>query len=166
MDERPGISMVFYNVIQSAAYFGKPNMLPFIACRMVQLTMEKGLCKYSIMGFVYYAWALWDMQDASRIGKAAMNCWEKRYRTTEKLPNLYLVYYGFVAFHTEPLRVGTFGHRITGERQFNRVVDIQGAFGQRPGCVDTARCRRLGFFPSGQPTTDSAHVLGLPCLEE
>ena len=55
MDERPGISMVFYNVIQSASYFGKSNMLPFITCRMVQLTMETDPCKYSIMGFVYYA---------------------------------------------------------------------------------------------------------------
>ena len=41
MDERLSISMHFYNIISNATYFAKPEMLPFIACRMVQLTMEK-----------------------------------------------------------------------------------------------------------------------------
>jgi hypothetical protein len=94
------------------AYFRKPEMLPFFACRMVQLTMEKGLCKYSIFGFVQYAIGLCtgkiaktDIEYASRIGKAAMSCSKKRYHTTELLPNLYLGYYSFVAFYTEPLQV-------------------------------------------------------------
>ncbi|KAL3797054.1 hypothetical protein ACHAW5_009640 [Stephanodiscus triporus] len=111
MDERLSVTMNFYNIIAQVAYFLKPEMLPLFACRRVKLTMEKGLCKYSIMGFVSYAWALCDskivkkdIEDASRIGKAAMSCWMTRYRTTELLPNLYLCYYGFVAFHTEPLQ--------------------------------------------------------------
>jgi hypothetical protein len=112
MDERLSVTMNFYNIITQVAYFTKPAMLPFITCRMVQLTMEKGRCKYSIMGFVNYSWALSmgkiekkDIEDASLIGKAAMSCWMKRYHTTELLPNLYLIYYGFVAFHTEPMQV-------------------------------------------------------------
>jgi len=79
---------------------------------MVQLTMEKGLCKYSIMGFISFAMALCDSKiakkdivNASQIGKAAMSCWMKRYHTTGLLPNLYLSYYGFVAFYTEPMQV-------------------------------------------------------------
>jgi hypothetical protein len=132
MDKRHSVTMNFYNIISQVAYFRKPEMLPFIACRMVQLTMEKGLCKYSIMGFVNYASALSEgkittkniedaskkgkapiyammkrahIEDASRIGKAAMSLSMKRYRTTELLPNLYFVYYGYVAFHTVPLQV-------------------------------------------------------------
>jgi hypothetical protein len=112
MDKRHSVTMNFYNIISQIAYFRKPEMLTFFACRMVQLTMEKGLCKYSITGFVDYSWALCmgkiekkDIEDASRIGKAVMSCWKKRYHTTELLPNLYLVYYGFFAFHTEPLQV-------------------------------------------------------------
>jgi hypothetical protein len=112
MDERLSISMNFYNIISNATYFAKPEMIPFIGCKMVQLTMEKGLCKYSIMGFVQYAIGLCfgkiakkDIEDASRIGKAAMNCSKKRYHTTAQSPLLYFSYYGFVAFHTEPLQV-------------------------------------------------------------
>ena len=112
MDERHCISMAFYNIIAQAAYFVKPEMIPFLACKMVQLTMNNGICKYSILGFVKYAGMLCtgkivikDIEDASRIGKAAMSCWMHRYQTTEQLPNLYLVYYGYIAFHTEPLQV-------------------------------------------------------------
>ncbi|KAL3780003.1 hypothetical protein ACHAW5_008324 [Stephanodiscus triporus] len=111
MDKRHSVTMNFYSIIAQVAYFLKPAMIPFFACRMVQLTMEKGLCKYSIMAFVNYASALCldkikkkDIEDASRIGKAAMSCWMKRYHTTDLLPNLYLVYYCFVAFHTEPMQ--------------------------------------------------------------
>ncbi|KAL3773705.1 hypothetical protein ACHAW5_001041 [Stephanodiscus triporus] len=112
MDERLSVIMNFYTIIAQVAYFLKPAMVPFFACRMVQLTMKNGLCKYSIMGFISFAMALCDskiakkdIEDASRIGKAAMSCWMKRYHTTELLPNLYLVYYGSFAFHTEPLQV-------------------------------------------------------------
>jgi hypothetical protein len=44
-----------------------------------------------------------DIDGASRIGKAAMSCSKKRYHTSEQLPQLYLVYYEFVAPYTEPL---------------------------------------------------------------
>jgi ATP-dependent RNA helicase DDX31/DBP7 len=44
-----------------------------------------------------------DVNCASRIGKAAMTCSKKRYHKSEQLPQLYVVYYGFVAPHTEPL---------------------------------------------------------------
>jgi len=112
---------------------------------MVQLTIAKGLCKYSIMGFVYYAMALCmgkiekkDIEDASRIGKAAMSCWMKRYHTTELLPNLYLIYYSFVAFHAEPLQVCANMLRQgfdagmslgeTGVALFNSIQHIRSAF--------------------------------------
>ena len=104
MDERLGISMHFYSILSIVAFFGKREMLPFVACRMTQLTLESGLCKYSIIGFVLYAMVLCnvkkDIDGASRIGKAAI---KKRYHTTEQLPQIYVVYYGFVAPYTEPL---------------------------------------------------------------
>ena len=113
MDERLSISMNFYSTMATAAHFGKPEMLPFVACRMVQYTMEKGLCKFSIMGFVQFAGVLCTtskiakerIEGASQIAKAAMSCSKTRYDTTEQLPFLYCAYYGFVAFHTEPLQL-------------------------------------------------------------
>ena len=111
MDERLSFTMNFYSILSMVAFFGKHEMLPFFACRMTQLTLESGLCKHSINGLVLYAIMLCngnivkkDIDCASRIGKAAISCSKKRYHTSEQLPQLYVVYYGFVAPHTEPLQ--------------------------------------------------------------
>ena len=112
MDERLSISMHFYSLMATAGFFRKPEMSPFIACRMVEYTMEKGLCKYSILGFVQFASVLLSskigdkkgIKIASQIGKAAMSCSKTRYHTSDILPNLYMGYYGFIAPYTEPLQ--------------------------------------------------------------
>mmetsp|Transcript_7945 Transcript_7945/g.17919 ORF Transcript_7945/g.17919 Transcript_7945/m.17919 type:complete len:1329 (+) Transcript_7945:91-4077(+) len=108
MDEKLSISLKFYNLMATVAYFAKPKMFNFIVCRMVQLTIKHGVCKYSIMGLVQYAAGVLnsakDIQGASRIGNAAMSCWKKRFHRAEMLPNLYVVYYGLVAFYSKPLQ--------------------------------------------------------------
>ena len=113
MDKRQSISMNIYSLMATAEHFApvKPEMSTFIICRMVQYTMEKGLCKYSIAGFVQYAMLLCtskitkvDIEGALRIAKAAMSCSKTRYDRTDQLPFLYCVYYGFVAVYTEPLQ--------------------------------------------------------------
>jgi hypothetical protein len=111
MDERRCISMNLYIIMGTAAYFGKPEMLPFIACRTVQLTMKYGLCKHSIVGLVQFAVVLnisnvsrQGVEIATRIGKAALSCSKERYHASEHLANLYHIYYGIIAAHTEPLQ--------------------------------------------------------------
>jgi hypothetical protein len=110
MDERLHIFMNFYSLLATAAFFLNSDMLPFIASRMVQLTMKNGLCTYSIVGFVQFAMVLLSsnnanncVESASRIGKAAMSCYRERYNTAYMSPALYSIYYGHIAFHTEPL---------------------------------------------------------------
>ena len=112
MDERLSITMQFYCIISSAVYLWKPEMMPFVVSRVVQLTMENGLSVYSIFGFVQFAamllsinFAKKGIESASQIGKAAMSCFRKRYNTATQLPTLYLVYYGFIAINTEPLQL-------------------------------------------------------------
>ncbi len=111
MNGRLSISMNFYSIMGTAAYFGKPEMISFIACKMVGLTMENGLCKHSIIGLVQFAVVLCSdkmakkgIESASRIGKATMSCYRERYQTAEILSRLYTVYYCFIAPFTEPLQ--------------------------------------------------------------
>jgi hypothetical protein len=106
MDENLSIFMKFYVSITAAAYIAKQEMHPFFACRIVQLTMTRGLCESSITGLVHFAICVGkhDIDGSSRIGKAAMSCFKKRYHTSENLPRLYLLYCGFFAHHTEPLQ--------------------------------------------------------------
>jgi hypothetical protein len=68
--------------------------------------MTRGLCESSIEGLVHFAICVGkhDINGASRIGKAAMSCLKKRYHTSEKFPMLNVLYYGTVAYHTEPLQ--------------------------------------------------------------
>jgi hypothetical protein len=110
-DERLSISMHLYSIMGTAAYFGIPEIFPFVACRMVQLTMKNGLCKHSIIGFLHFSGVLNSgkiekkcIGDASQIGKVAMSCWKTRYNTSDQLPALYSTYYGFIAHYTEPLQ--------------------------------------------------------------
>jgi len=106
MDEKNSILVKFYLLNTSAAFIAKREMHPFFACRIVQLTMTRGLCESSIAGLVHFAICVGkhDIDGASRIGKTAMSCLKKRYHTTEALPRIYFLYYSSFAHHTEPLQ--------------------------------------------------------------
>jgi hypothetical protein len=111
MDSKLATSMRFYRMICSAAYFAKPEMVPFVVCRMVQHTMENGMCKHSISSFLSLATILGgntlpkkDIATSTKVGNAVMSCFTQRYNTTELIPESYGTYYGFVAWRTEPLQ--------------------------------------------------------------
>ena len=112
MEPQLAAVMSFYEAMVRVAYYSKPEMLPFLACRMVQLTMENGLCMHSITGFIVLAALLCmksmgdeiDILCATKIGNAAMTCLSQRY-SAEKIPESYCLYYGFVAWHSEPLQI-------------------------------------------------------------
>ncbi|KAL7543351.1 hypothetical protein ACHAXR_012671 [Thalassiosira sp. AJA248-18] len=110
MDEKLSITLKFYSLMATVSFFAKADMFGFLACRCVQLTMKHGICKYSIMGFVQYSTMFCgnniakDITAASRIGKAAICCMKKRFHSAGLMPKICFAYYGFVAFHTEPLQ--------------------------------------------------------------
>jgi len=111
MDHELSITMKFYNFITNVAFFSKPEILPFLIHRMIQLTMDYGFCKYSTMGFMIYAVVKISrtmdtevISTASRLGKTALTCSKKRFQSSDQMVSLYCVYYGLVAFHTEPLQ--------------------------------------------------------------
>jgi hypothetical protein len=112
MEPQLATVMSFYAVMMRAAVLAKPEMLPFLAYRMVQLTMENGLCMDSLTGFIVLAALLCkksmggeiDILCATKIGKAAISCLSQRYNA-EKIPVTYSLYYFFVAWHSEPLQI-------------------------------------------------------------
>jgi hypothetical protein len=58
VDEKLIIFMKFYINITGAAFMAKREMHLFFACRTVQLTITRGLCKSSIAGLVHFAISL------------------------------------------------------------------------------------------------------------
>jgi len=111
MDSKLATYMSFYSLMSRAAFLAKPEMVPFLACRSVQRTMEIGLSKHSISGFLVLA-ALRlrntmteeDIDIGSKVGKAAVSCFTQRYNTSELIPETVCLYYGFVSWRTEPLQ--------------------------------------------------------------
>mmetsp|Transcript_20089 Transcript_20089/g.36649 ORF Transcript_20089/g.36649 Transcript_20089/m.36649 type:complete len:994 (+) Transcript_20089:84-3065(+) len=50
MDRETQSLLKFYNILSITASLFKPHMAPFFSCRSVQLTMTRGICKYSLIG--------------------------------------------------------------------------------------------------------------------
>lgn len=85
--------------------------MPQIACRMIQLSLEHGLCQDSAMAFCMHAAIVCQqcketsvMREAYRIGKIAIQLL-KRYPSPELVPMVYSCYYGLVANHFEKFQV-------------------------------------------------------------
>ena len=78
---------------------------------MVGLTLKHGLCEESVYSFIQYSSImcqrcrdLSDIQEACRIVKLAMSLM-RRFSSPEIVPKVFACYYGFVAVHSEPLRL-------------------------------------------------------------
>ncbi|KAL7537493.1 hypothetical protein ACHAXR_007855 [Thalassiosira sp. AJA248-18] len=78
------------------------------ACRLVELSLEHGVCKYSAIGIMRYAMVLGkviqDLQEGYRVGKLALKLLERFDSAQDLLPDVYLVYYGYIAVHIEPFQ--------------------------------------------------------------
>ncbi len=100
--------MKFCEHIQFFAFNTKPSMFKWYACRLVELSLEHGRCKYSAMGMMRFAMLLtgkifYNVDEAYRVGKMAMKligC----YNASELLPSAYLAFHGHVAVHVEPIQ--------------------------------------------------------------
>lgn len=46
-DQKQLVLMKFYNRISTASYYGRPDMFPYFACKIVELSLRHGVCKFS-----------------------------------------------------------------------------------------------------------------------
>ncbi|KAL7553425.1 hypothetical protein ACHAWF_016711 [Thalassiosira exigua] len=102
-------SMKFFTFMLSISYWIKPEMMPYFCCRVVQLSLEHGLCEDSVVGIDQYAGVLLEkckeipaIREACRVAKAAMTLHRERYDSSEIVPRLY---FGFVGHYFEPMKV-------------------------------------------------------------
>ena len=76
MSEGHSYSIYFCTIITIAASETKPQMFPFVACRMVQLTMQNGICKRSLTGFFLFVVVLCSINLKENDIKGALQ-WEE-----------------------------------------------------------------------------------------
>ena len=84
-----------------ASLVQNPPMVALLTCRLVEISLEHGVCKYTAAGFGYLSAMLCgkfkSMQDGLVIGRIGLS-YLKRYDDPGQVPGYYLAYYGFVAF--------------------------------------------------------------------
>ena len=93
----------FYNQAAVISYFVQPKMIKRITCRLVELTLEHGVSKYTALSLVRYAMTL-PSKEAYRIGKMAISL-GNRFDLIDQIPSIYLSFYGYIAIYTQPVQV-------------------------------------------------------------
>jgi len=112
-------TLKFYTLLCYISYYCiTSNMLPFACCRMVRLTLEHGVCEDSILGLVSYCGFICHatkqasvIREMGRVGKVVMNML-KRFDSSAIMPNVYHIYYGYIAVHTAPVQLCTDNLRV------------------------------------------------------
>lgn len=102
-----------------------PFVYAWLNCRLVDISLDHGLSKYSAMGFASLAFILFDKyksaQDGIRLGKIGLSL-QKRFDDPSQIPEFNILYYGAIAHFSEP-----FQHIA---EQLERGMDIGLSIGQ------------------------------------
>ncbi|CAB9496805.1 Serine Threonine protein kinase and Signal Transduction Histidine Kinase (STHK) with GAF [Seminavis robusta] len=101
-DEDKLAAMGILNLLTTYSLIGRPSLFPYIAARLVRLSLDYGLCAISAPGFAFFG--LWccsigDVSRGYRYGTLALDILEERYQNTisEWVPRVYSIFYGWIA---------------------------------------------------------------------
>jgi len=106
--------MKFYSFMTIVAYFVKPEVVLPICCRMVELTLARGVTKHSLMGLLQYSAALCqrsrhkteiasEVQAPCNLAKLAISLLD-RIESSDIIGRAYFIYYGLIAHYAEPIQ--------------------------------------------------------------
>lgn len=99
----------FYSIMAIVAFFCKPHVSPFICIRVIDLTLQHGLTKFSLMGIIQYLAVLLqsglvlDVKGACDMGKAALSLMS-RFDMTDLAATCAFVHFGFAAHYSDPFQ--------------------------------------------------------------
>eukprot|EP00985_Skeletonema_marinoi_P014091 scaffold7076_cov153-Skeletonema_marinoi.AAC.4 len=93
----------FYNQAAVISYFVQPKIIKRITCRLIELTLEHGVSKYTAISLVRYAMTL-PSKEAYRIGKMAISL-GNRFDLIDQTPSIYLSFYGYIAIYAQPVQL-------------------------------------------------------------
>ncbi|KAL3805697.1 hypothetical protein HJC23_005941 [Cyclotella cryptica] len=88
-----------------ALFTSQPQYHPYVACRVINLSIQHGFCSDSPFGLVAYANSLLttDIDEAYRWGKLSLSLHET-FESKDKHPRLQCTVYSFLSFFCEPLQ--------------------------------------------------------------
>ena len=98
-------SMQIMNIVFTVAFFHKPMLAPLLAMRMVQLSLEHGLCAVSSVAFCVYGMLLvskkWNVDEGTRMGELSFKILD-RFQAKAWIPRVHAAFYGFIHGWTRP----------------------------------------------------------------
>jgi len=106
------IAMKFLNAISLFVHHWDRKISVLVTFRMVELSLEYGVCKESALGFAAFASFLCtrgDLKNGQQFANLAI-CLLQRFKAKECLPCVYSVVHGFVSQFHEPLQAGLVTH--------------------------------------------------------
>ena len=102
-------AMQLMNLMLMYAYFVRPELMPFLAFRMVHLTIRSGLCAIASVGFTTYGLvllgALGEIEEGHRYGRLGLTICDN-FESKEWIPRLHLLFYGLLDHWINPLSEG------------------------------------------------------------
>lgn len=104
-NHRKAAAMQIINLMVLPSLMGRPNLLPVLATRATQITVEHGLCNLSSLAFAIYGMVLTgagEIHDAIRYGELALELLE-RFGVKQWLPRVYVCVYGCIFGWTKNL---------------------------------------------------------------
>jgi predicted ATPase len=124
-------AMGILNMVVTYSYLGEPDLFPFIALRMVKISLKYGLSAVSCMGFAVFGLllaALGDIDGGYRFGQLSLSLLE-RYKTVrnEWLPRVFTIAHGLLAQLKEPIRP-TFEYLLQANRVGLESGDVEYAW--------------------------------------
>jgi predicted ATPase len=97
--------MQIMNIVFTGAFFHKPMLAPLLAMRMVQLSLEHGLCAVSSVAFSVYGMLLvskkWNVHEGTRMGDLSFKILD-RFQAKAWIPRVHAAFYGFIHGWTRP----------------------------------------------------------------
>lgn len=106
-NEKKQASMSVLSLIYVHTLFARPVLAPFVALKLMKLTLKYGLSVYSSMAFSVYGMTLIgaksDIEKAYRFGKLGLELLSK-YKLDQYLPRVYAAFYGCIFAWKRPVK--------------------------------------------------------------
>lgn len=95
-------AMGILNMLFTYCYISDQKLFPFIALRMVYISLKYGVSAISCMAFASYGillCAIGDFDEANRFGQLSIKLLAKRYKPVQRewLPRCYIIHHGMIA---------------------------------------------------------------------
>jgi predicted ATPase len=126
-DERAAAALTIMNILVPSSFFQRPNLVPLLAFRMIQVSLKFGMSAVSCMAFALYGILLVGSVNKTgegiRMGDLSLRLLD-RFQAKAWIPRVYAIVYGFIHGYHRPINEA-FNKFLRGHRIALETGDIE-----------------------------------------